>query len=73
MRLAEFTEGLSVQIVHLGSFEDETPTIARLHDEYLPANGLVETGHHHEIYFSDPRTLSPAKLRTLIRQPVARR
>jgi hypothetical protein len=72
VRLAEFTEGLSVQIMHLGSFEDETPTIARLHDEYLPANGLVETGHHHEIYFSDPRASAPEKLRTLIRQPVAR-
>jgi hypothetical protein len=73
VRLDAYTEGLSVQILHLGSFEDETPTVARLHDEYLPANGLVETGHHHEIYFSDPRTSPPEKLRTLIRQPVARR
>ncbi|MBC7779390.1 MAG: GyrI-like domain-containing protein [Proteobacteria bacterium] len=72
VRLTGFTEGLSVQILHLGSFEDETPTIARLHDEYLPANGLAETGHHHEIYFSDPRTSAPDKLRTLIRQPVTR-
>ena len=38
-----------------------------------PAHGLVETGHHHEIYFSDPRTSAPEKLRTIIRQPVARR
>jgi len=73
VRLVAFTEGLSVQILHLGSFEDETPTVARLHDEYLPANGLVESGHHHEIYFSDPRTSPPEKLRTIIRQPVARR
>jgi hypothetical protein len=73
VRLADYAEGLSVQIMHLGSFESETPTVARLHDEYLPANGLVETGHHHEIYFSDPRTSAPEKLRTLIRQPVARR
>ena len=73
VRLADVTEGLSVQIMHLGAFEDETPTIARLHDDHLPANGLVETGHHHEIYFSDPRTSPPEKLRTLIRQPVARR
>ncbi len=72
VRLAAYTEGLSVQIMHLGSFEDETPTIARLHEEYLPANGLAETGHHHEIYFSDPRTSPPEKLRTLLRQPVAR-
>lgn len=73
VRLARFTEGLSVQILHLGSFEDETPVVARLHREYLPAHGLVETGHHHEIYFSDPRTTEPARLRTVIRQPVARR
>jgi hypothetical protein len=73
VRLADFTEGLSVQILHLGSFEDETPTLARLHEEHLPAQGLVENGHHHEIYFSDPRTSAPEKLRTIIRQPVARR
>jgi hypothetical protein len=73
VRLARLTEGLSVQILHLGSFDDEAPTVARLHDEYLPAHGLVETGHHHEIYFSDPRTSAPERLRTLIRQPVARR
>ncbi len=73
VRLAGYTEGLSVQIMHRGSFESETPTVARLHDEYLPAHGLVETGHHHEIYFSDPRTSAPEKLRTVIRQPVARR
>jgi hypothetical protein len=73
VRLAGYAEGLSVQIMHLGSFESETPTVARLHGEYLPANGLVETGHHHEIYFSDPRTSAPEKLKTLIRQPVARR
>jgi len=73
VRLAVYTEGLSVQILHRGSFESETPTVARLHDEYLPAHRLVETGHHHEIYFSDPRTTAPEKLRTVIRQPVARR
>jgi len=73
VRFAEFTEGLSVQIMHFGSFEDETPTVARLHGEYLPENGLIESGNHHEIYFSDPRTSPPEKLRTLIRQPVARR
>jgi hypothetical protein len=73
VRFAAFAEGLSVQIMHLGSFEDETPTVARLHDEYLPEHGLIEGGNHHEIYFSDPRTSPPEKLRTLIRQPVARR
>lgn len=73
VRLAELDEGLSVQFLHQGPFEDETEPIARLHEEYLPEHGLVETGHHHEIYFSDPRRTAPARLRTLVRQPVARR
>jgi len=73
VRLEELSEGLSVQILHHGSFDDEAPVVARLHREYLPENGLVESGYHHEIYFSDPRTTAPSKLRTLIRQPVARR
>lgn len=73
VRLEAFTEGLSAQILHLGSFESEAPIIAKLHEEYLPECGLVETGNHHEIYFSDPRTTESAKLRTVLRQPVARR
>lgn len=51
----------------------KAPTIARLHGEFLPANGLVKTGHHHEIYISDPRRTAPEKLKTVIRQPVRRR
>ena len=56
-----FEEGLSVQILHFGSYADEAPTIAELHSEYLPANGLVENGHHHEIYLSDPRRTTVEK------------
>lgn len=56
--------------VHLGPFADEAPLIERLHAEFLPANGLTENGHHHEIYLSDPRRTEPEKLRTVIRQPV---
>jgi hypothetical protein len=41
-----------------------------MHDEYLPANGLVPNGHHHEIYLVDPRRTTPAKLKTIVRQPV---
>ena len=65
-----FEEGKSVQILHVGSYDDEAPTIARLHAEFMPANGLVENGLHHEIYLSDPRRVEPAKLRTVLRQPV---
>lgn len=70
LRFEPFSEGLSVQILHIGSYAEEAPTIARLHRDFLPDNGLVENGHHHEIYISDPRRTSPEKLRTVLRQPV---
>lgn len=73
LRLEPFEEGLSVQTMHIGRYSAEAPTITRLHDEFLPANGLVEAGHHHEIYLSDPGRTAPEKLRTVIRQPVRRR
>ncbi len=72
LRLERFAEGLSVQIMHLGPYAAEGPTIARLHKEYLPAHGLAENGHHHEIYLSDPRRVASEKLKTVIRQPVRR-
>lgn len=73
LRLEKFAEGKSVQIMHIGPYAAEAPTIARLHEEFLPANGLAENGKHHEIYLSDPRKVAPAKLKTVIRQPVRRR
>lgn len=66
-------EGTSAQVLHIGSYDDETPILTRLHHEYLPANNLRETGLHHEIYLSDPRRTDPARLRTILRQPVAER
>lgn len=63
-------EGTSAQVLHIGSYDDETPTLARLHHEYLPANNLREAGLHHEIYLSDPRRTDPAHLKTILRQPV---
>jgi hypothetical protein len=72
LRLEAFEEGLSVQTMHVGPYAAEGPTIARLHQEFLPANGLVENGHHHEIYISDPARTAPDKLKTVIRQPVRR-
>lgn len=70
LRLLTFTEGTCVQILHIGSYDDEAPTLARLHDEYLPANGLTFNGDHHEVYLSDPRRTAPEKLKTILRQPV---
>lgn len=71
LRCMTLEEGLCVQIMHLGPFADEAPTLARLHNEYLPQNGLRENGLHHEIYLSDPRRTAPEKLKTVLRQPVA--
>lgn len=72
LRFADYDEGLSVQILHIGSYAEEAPTIHRLHNEFLPQEGLVENGKHHEIYLSDPRRVPPEKLRTVLRQPVRR-
>jgi hypothetical protein len=70
VRFAPYVEGRSVQILHRGPYDDEGPTLRRLHDEFLPAQGLEPVGRHHEIYLSDPRKTEPAKLRTILRQPV---
>ena len=72
VRLETLEEGLSVQTLHVGSFEDETPVLAELHDRFLPERGLTPTLKHHEIYLSDFRKVAPEKLRTIIRQPVVR-
>lgn len=70
VRLRELHEGPSAQILHIGSYDDETPTLARLHDEWMPQHGLTFAGDHHEIYLSDARRTAPEKLRTILRQPV---
>ncbi|WP_375236561.1 GyrI-like domain-containing protein, partial [Microbacterium schleiferi] len=63
-------EGLSLQILHVGSYDAETPTLRRLHAELMPAQDLTFNGPHHEVYLSDPRRVAPEKLRTILRQPV---
>lgn len=70
IRFEEFAEGLTLQTLHIGAYDDEGPVIARMHEEFIPAHGASPSGHHHEIYLSDPRKTEPAKLRTLLRQPV---
>jgi hypothetical protein len=70
LRLETYHEGLSVQILHVGTYDNEGPTLARLHHEYLPQNGLIVAGKHHEIYLSDPRRTAPEKLKTVLRQSV---
>ncbi|SDW78099.1 hypothetical protein SAMN05421504_1011488 [Amycolatopsis xylanica] len=70
VKLRTLAEGTCVQILHVGSYDDETPTLDRLHHQYLPENGLTFNGDHHEIYLSDPRRTASAKLKTILRQPV---
>lgn len=63
-------EGPSVQILHVGSYDEEGPTLSRMHHQYLPQNDLIFNGKHHEIYLSDPRKTAASKLKTILRQPV---
>jgi hypothetical protein len=71
IRFERYAEGRSVQILDMGSYDDEGPTLERLHREFLPANGFAPTGRHHEIYLSDARKTEPARLKTILRQPVS--
>jgi hypothetical protein len=70
LRLESYVEGLSVQILHIGSYEDEGPTLYQMHHEFVPQHGYEMSGKHHEIYLSDPRRTAPEKLKTVLRQPV---
>lgn len=70
-RLDVLDEGQCAQIMHLGPYATERPTIERLH-AFIVDQGLHLTGSHHEIYLNDPRRTAPERIKTLIRQPVAR-
>jgi hypothetical protein len=69
LRLESFKEGKAVQTLYFGPYAEEGPTIAALHD-FATGQGYRLKGKHHEIYLSDPRRTAPAKLKTIIRQPV---
>ena len=72
VRFERFNEGLCVQTLHLGSYDDEAPVLAEMHANAIAGQGLRLTGKHHEIYLSDPRRTAPERLRTILRQPVTR-
>ncbi len=75
-RLVTFKEGLCVQCMHLGSFDDEQASFAKM-KEFMQQNGLIhepsQIGRHHEIYLADPRKTEPSKRKTILRFPVRRR
>ena len=68
-----YNEGLCVQCIHVGSYDDEPATVAAMH-EYAIDNGyeldITDTRYHHEIYLSDARKVAPEKLKTVIRHPI---
>ncbi|MBQ8568561.1 MAG: GyrI-like domain-containing protein [Oscillospiraceae bacterium] len=73
--LMRLTEGLCVQIMHKGAYDDEPASIVKMR-EFAEKNGFREDfsngRYHHEIYLSDPRKCAPEKLRTVIRHPIKR-
>jgi len=71
LRIERFDEGLIAQVLHIGPYAEERPTIERLY-EAITAAGLRPRGRHHELYLGDPNRSAPEKLRTLVRQPVER-
>ncbi len=74
-RLETIAEGLCVQVMHVGSYDDEPATVAAL-DGFAAENGyavdMSGARRHHEIYLSDPRKVAPEKLKTVLRHPVRR-
>ncbi|MGI8625998.1 MAG: GyrI-like domain-containing protein [Geodermatophilaceae bacterium] len=72
LRLETFNEGLAVQTLHVGSYDDEAPVLDTMHNDFILARSLQMTGKHHEVYLTDSRRTAADKLRTILRQPVAR-
>lgn len=69
VRLVTWAEGRCAQLLHIGLYSEEAPSIASLH-RAIAAAGFRPRGRHHEIYLGDPRRAAPDKLRTILRQPI---
>lgn len=73
VKLVEIEEGLCVQCMHVGPYDDEPATIALMH-EFAESQGCVldfsDVRRHHELYLSDPNKVAPAKLKTIVRHPI---
>lgn len=69
VRFETYHEGLSAQIMHIGPYATEEPTIAQLH-RFIRESGYGPGGKHHEVYLSDPQRTAPEKLKTVLRQPI---
>lgn len=71
VRLESMKEGTCAQVLYIGSYDQEPPTILKLH-EFITSQGYKLAGKHREIYLSDMRRTAPAKLKTIIRQPISK-
>jgi hypothetical protein len=69
LQLIRYDEGKAAQILHVGPYATEGPTIRKLHD-FIVEQEYERDGHHHEIYLGDPRKTEPSRLKTIIRQSV---
>jgi len=70
VRFESFAEVKAAQIMHIGPFSEEGPTIEKVHS-FIEENGSQRIGKHHEIYLSDIRRAAPEKWKTIIRQPMS--
>jgi len=70
VRFEPFKEGKAAQIIHIGPFSEEGPTIEKVHN-FIEKSGRRRVGKHHEIYLSDIRRAAPEKWKTIVRQPLA--
>lgn len=70
-RIETFTEGKSVQILHVGNYNKVKAVCYNLYNEFLPNNSLTPSGHYHEIYLNDPSRTAPEKRKVILRQPVS--
>lgn len=68
LRFERFAEGRCAQILHVGPFSEEGPSVAKVH-HFIESRGGKLTGKHHEIYLSDIRKAAPARWKTIVRQP----
>lgn len=71
LRVERFEEGDVAQVLHVGPYSEERPSIERLHAGIAEA-GFHPRGRHHELYLGDPRRSAPQRLRTILRQPLGR-
>jgi len=69
VKFESFKEGLVAQIMYIGPFSAEGPTIAKIH-AYIQKSGHELSGKHHEIYLNNPATTTSEKLKTILRQPM---